>query len=393
MGTAAFSSDTHVTTQQPNGLGLTKAILFASTGGSQQPAQSAQTPVMPIQAQALYYLSSDYYVLAGFNGQTSISVVWLAQDRTTVVAVNNVFGKDYRGAPAPAAALLGLQQILAAPVNAVYAVTSYNCTWPSGASAGSAYAGSGTAPNAATGSGAGMQFNQTQDPTTYQNGVAGSYVVPNGAVWTIPGGASYVRINSTWVVTSNAITISPGTILLSTHNIGALSFAFPPGTGYSHADVYLCGCGGNGSGVNTGSGKSYSVADVGGSGASSCIATGVAVSPGSSTVNYNLSGIPGSPSTLTGAGLNLICPSGNSATSSAEGAAPAPATGGTTNWTGRAGGLTNSWDGGGCYDPSGAVADNVTDGSVGSGNGVGGAGTYYSPSAGGPAFLQIIARA
>jgi hypothetical protein len=393
MGAAVFSTDIHVTTKQPNGLGLTKAILFASTGGSQQPAQNAQTPVMPIQSQALYYLSSDYFVLAGFNGQTSISVVWLAQDRTTVIAVNNVFGKDYRSAPAPAAALLGLQQILAAPLNAVYAVTSYNCTWPSGASAGSVYAGSGTAPNAATGSGAGMQFNQTQDPTTYQNGVAGSYVVPNGAVWTVPGGSSYVRINSTWVVTSNAITVSPGTILLSTHNAGALLFAFPPGTGYSHADIYLCSCGGSGSGVNTGSGKSYSTSDTGGSGASSCVAIGVAVAPGSTTLNYNLPQTSGVNATLTGAGLNLVCPGGLDATSSGSGAAPNAATGGTTNYRGRAGGLTHTWDGGGCYDPSGAVADNITDGSVGSGNGVGGSGTYFSSSAGGPAFLQVIARA
>lgn len=391
MGAAVFSTDTHVTTAKPNGLGATKGILFASTGGSSQPSQRATTPVMPIQPKATYYLTADYFVLAGFNGQVFISVVWIAQDQFTILSVTNVFGQDYRSAPAGAAGLKSVQQVLQAPVNAVYAVTAYNCGWPSGASAGSAYAANATAPNSPS-AGAGITFNQAQDPTTYQNGVAGSYFVPNGATWSVPGGAAYTRINGSWVATSNSVTATPGTVILSTSNPGAQAIQMPPGN-YAHVDIYLCGYGGPGNGYATSGGSKGSISsvDFGGSGASSCVANGVAVTPNTTTFNYNLTG----PTvTLTGGGLNMSAPSGIGATTSAEGPAPAAATGGTTaNYTGHAGGLTNGWDGGGCANASGVYVDNTTDGAAGTGNGVGGAGTWVSPSVGGPPFLQIIARA
>lgn len=183
----------------------------------------------------------------------------------------------------------------------------------------------------------------------------------------------------------------PGTVLLNDSTAGAgKTFTLPGGNQYTRVDVIVISKGGSGNGTSGGKGGAV---DYGGSGASTAVYLNLPVTPGSSGATYTLPSTSGVAATCTLAGASLNAPGGIDATGSASGAAPSIATGGTTNYAGHAGGLIDTWDGGGAANSSGSYTDNTTDGTAGTLAGQGGAGNYTVPSAGGPATLQIIARA
>ena len=182
----------------------------------------------------------------------------------------------------------------------------------------------------------------------------------------------------------------PGSVLLNDSVPGtSKTFTCQAGS-YGHVDIVLTGVGGAGSGASTG-GKG-GVVDYGGSGGATAVKLSFAVTPGVTTFTYTLPAAVGSPATVTATGLSMSAPSGVNATSSGPAAASSAASGGTNNYAGHAGGLVDTWDGGGAANISGGYVDQTTDGQPGLSPGGGGAGAYYFAQSGAGAALQIIAR-
>jgi hypothetical protein len=192
---------------------------------------------------------------------------------------------------------------------------------------------------------------------------------------------------------------APGTAVLNESVPGAGSITLPAGT----YDIVLTGNAGAGSGANSG-GKGFSFVDTGGGGGGVTAALGFVVAA-PTLYSYTL-GAVGADSTVTGTGLSLTSHSGTDAGAFSQGAGGAASTGNTaggaaslTAYAGHAGGLVDTWDGGGAGATiavaTGAVTapgpDNVTDGHPGAIPGQGGAGTWAASQGGGGANLLIIA--
>lgn len=232
-----------------------------------------------------------------------------------------------------------------------------------------------TDPTIQTGATVNQTFVQAADPTTNQNGVGGTYHVPDGALWAdLTNNMTYLRQGGAWTPVAPASTVGPGSVVVNTQVTGSGNITLPSGS-YAHVDIYVFGIGGNGIVI---SGKSPH--EYGGSGASTSIKTGFAVTPGTTVISWTLAAAVGTASTCTATGLSLSVPSGINATSSGSAAAPSNATGGTNNYAGHAGGLTNAWDGGGCANSAGGYvdqtqnfADGLAPGGGGSGSGTGAA--------------------
>jgi len=189
---------------------------------------------------------------------------------------------------------------------------------------------------------------------------------------------------------------APGTSLLSDSVAGAAKAFTCPAGSYAHVDIVLTGFPGAGSGAGGKSG----FADTGGGGAMAVVVKGFPVTPGTTVFTYTLPSAVGANATCTATGLSLTAKPGANATTSVSGAGAATsgvtntATGSTsvTNYAGHNGGLTDTWDGGGAANISGAYADNTTDNSPGALPGQGGAGSWLGAQPGGGCNLLIVAR-
>jgi hypothetical protein len=192
----------------------------------------------------------------------------------------------------------------------------------------------------------------------------------------------------------------PGTTLLNDSVSGSgKTFVLPAGS-YTHVDIVLTGIGGAGSGYVTGDVKDgWTYTDYGGSAAGAAVVLGFPASPGL-TITYTLPGSTGSAATATATGLSISANSGVNAPSGGPGTPGGSATittatgaSATHAYTGHAGGLVDSWDGGGAADITGTYVDQTTDSQPGLSPGGGGAGGSFTSQPGAGACLQIIARA
>jgi hypothetical protein len=187
-----------------------------------------------------------------------------------------------------------------------------------------------------------------------------------------------------------------GSNLINDSSAGSGKTVVLPGSG--HVDIILTGIGGSGNGVMSGGLKDgFTTTNYGGGAGGTVVIHGFPAS--GQTLTYTLPSAVGSAATCTGTGLNITANSGTSATTSAEGAGgtatvtTATGASSTNAYTGHNGGLTDTWDGGGAANISGAYTDQTTDGTGGIAPGGGGAGALGAVQPGAGACLQIIARA
>ena len=194
----------------------------------------------------------------------------------------------------------------------------------------------------------------------------------------VPGARYTIGTVTTGSITGYAPAVNDGDILVADSVVGSgktysIAASYPLG----HIDINLVAAGGNGNFLIVGGGGKGGGGSInyygGGAGGRSQKVT-VAVVPGTTVITYTL-GAHGAASTvtITGGAFTLTANPGADATTSASGAG-GTATGGSTNTTGHAGGLTNSWDGGGSAP---GFVDQTTNGQGGTAPGGGGAGAYY----------------
>ena len=188
-----------------------------------------------------------------------------------------------------------------------------------------------------------------------------------------------------------------GTILIADSSPGSHTVTLPAGV-YGHVDISLTGPGGDG--VVVPYGGQWGVVGYiyfGGGGGENRLVTGIAVTPGTTTITYFISNTVGTASTVSATGpfAAMLAHSGVSATASAgPGGGGAGGSGG-AGTNGNAGGLTDAWDGGSAGNGGG---DQTTNGAGGTTPGGGGAGAAYDSATGafvaGPhAAGQIIVTA
>ena len=190
---------------------------------------------------------------------------------------------------------------------------------------------------------------------------------------------------------------SSGTTLLNDLVIGAgKTFTCPSGS-YTHVDIVLTGAAGAGNGASGGKGGSF--VDLGGGGGGVVVVKSFPVTPGATTFTYTIPAV-GSNATCTSSAVSLTSHSGTNASTAASGTGAAVSAGNTatgatsvTAYAGHNGGLTDTWDGGGAANASGAFTDNTVDRTPGSLPGQGGAGSWLGVQMGGGANLTIVADA
>jgi hypothetical protein len=191
---------------------------------------------------------------------------------------------------------------------------------------------------------------------------------------------------------------APGTNLINDSVAGSGKTVVLPSSG--HVDIILTGLGAaSGGDLTYSKSGGYSGDLYGGAAGGTAVVLGFPAS--GQTLTYTLPSTTGSPATCTGTGLNISANSGANATSTAAGtpggsATVTTATGASAThaYTGHAGGLTDTWDGGGAANISGAYVDQTTAyaGALAPGGGAPGQ-MYAAVVAGAGACLQIIARA
>lgn len=216
-------------------------------------------------------------------------------------------------------------------------------------------------------------------------GVTGLTSYDLSVVYFTNGVAGERRIlSSSPVVTGAAAGFAPsykaGDVIFADSVAGAgKTFTIPTGmTG--HADFELWAHAGDGNYQLVASGKGVVFQGYGGSAGGYSKEANSVVVAGTTVVTYTL-GVAGASSTvtITGTPWTLTANPGTNATTTASASATGTASGGTTNTTGHAGGLTNQWDGGGAAP---AFADQTGQGLGGTTPGGGGSAAAYDPGSG-----------